>query len=142
MQDQDKNSLGGLRSAALVAVVLGGIGSIGLLRHAQQHPPPLVIVGFVIWVLAPFVILGGANLLSSRWPVSVRKTLFIVTVLVAITSLGIYFDDNLAHRTAKPAFVYVATPPATVLLSALVVGVALLARKSKAKPGDADPKEM
>jgi uncharacterized membrane protein len=124
MQDQENNSSAALRSAALVAVVLGGAGSIGLLRHAQQHPPPIVIVGFVIWVLAPFAILGGANLLSSRWPVSLRKTLSIVTLFVAIASVAIYFDDNLAHRAAKPAFVYVATPPASVLLSAPVVGVA------------------
>jgi uncharacterized membrane protein len=141
MLDQEKNSLGGLRSAALIAVALGGVGSIGLLRHAQQHPPPIVIAGFVLWVLAPFAILGGANLLSSRWPVSLRKTLAIVTLFVAVASLGIYFDDNLAHRTAKPAFVYVATPPVTVLLSVLVMGVAFLARKKEAKSGDGDSKE-
>jgi uncharacterized membrane protein len=124
MRDQKKNWPGGLRSAALIAAVLGGVASIGLLRHAQQHPPPIIIALFVVWVLAPFAILGGANLLSSRWPASLRTTLSVVTLCVAVASVGIYLDDNFARRTAKPAFVYVATPPATVLLSAVVMGVA------------------
>ena len=74
---------------------------------------------------------GAANLLLPRWPVSLRKTLAIVTLFVAVASVAIYFDDNRAHRTAKPALVYVATPPATVLLSAVVVGVAFLAGKRR-----------
>src|SRR3954469_5073118 len=133
MMDETKTSLAGLRSAALVATVLGAVGSIGLLRHAQEHPPPMLVVLFVVWVSAPFAALAGANLLSPRWPVSLRKTLYIVTIFVAVASLGIYFDDNVAHRTAKAAFVYVATPPASVFLSAVILGVALLAQKRKAK---------
>lgn len=130
MMDNAKTSLAGLRSAALVAVVIGGVGSIGLLRHAQQHPPPLLVALFVVWVSAPFALLGGANLVSPRWPVATSKTLHIVTIFVAVVSLGIYFDDNVAHRTGKRAFAYVVTPPASVLLSGIAVALAALkARK-------------
>jgi glucan phosphoethanolaminetransferase (alkaline phosphatase superfamily) len=117
-----RDSLATLRSLALLAVVFGAIGSIGLLRHAQKHPPPLLVAGFVVWVLAPFVILGTAILLSRRWPARIRATLCIVTLFVAAISLAIYLDDNIVHRAAKPAFVYVAVPPASVLAA----GVALL----------------
>lgn len=129
-------SVAWLRSAALVAVVLGALGSIGLLRHAQQHPPPFLILLFIVWVSAPFVILGGANVLSPRWPAAVGKTLHIVTIFIAVASLAIYFDDNVAHRTAKPAFVYVATPPVSVLLSSVAVGAVSLIEKRKARSRD------
>ncbi|HEX8898790.1 MAG TPA: hypothetical protein VF751_08850 [Chthoniobacterales bacterium] len=121
--------LAGLRSAALVALVIGAIGSIGLLRHAQQHPPQLLIVLFVIWVCAPFGLLAAANFLSHRWPIRVRMTLYLVTLLVTLLSLGIYVDNNVAHRTAHPAGVWVAVPPASVLLAAIVVGIAAFKAK-------------
>src|SRR5438045_402370 len=114
-----------LRSAALLAVVFGAVGSIGLLRHAQQHPPPLLAVLLVIWVFAPFGLLGAATLVSKNWPVAVRKTLYVVTLAVMVASLAIYLDDNFFHRTAHPGFVWVAVPPATVVLSGLPMAVAL-----------------
>jgi hypothetical protein len=129
MKDEREMMLAGLRSAAWIAVVIGAIGSIGLLRHAQQHPPPLLVVLFVVWVAAPFAALAVANLFSPRWPRNVRVTLYVATLLVTVASLGIYYDDNVAHRTAKPAFVWVAVPPASVLLSAMAVGIAMVIAK-------------
>lgn len=125
-------SLAGLRSVALIVLVFGGIGSIGFLRRAQQHPPPIVVVGFIVWVLAPFILLGIANILSPRWRRTVRVALFAMTLFVAAASLAIYFDDSVAHRTAKPAFVYVAVPPASVIISALGLWIAMLTAR---KPG-------
>lgn len=119
-------SLAGLRSAALVALVIGAIGSIGLLRHAQQHPPPILVVLFVIWVFAPFAGLGVANLCSKHWSRRTRATLYIATLFVTVASLAVYLDDNIAHRAAKPAFVYVAVPPASLILSAIGVATAAL----------------
>jgi hypothetical protein len=120
-----KQALAGLRSAALVAIIFGAIGSVALLRHAQQHPPPFLAVLFVIWVVAPFAVLGITNLVSQRWPLGVRKTLYIVSLLVTIASLAIYVDDNFAHRTAHPAGVWVAVPPASVILSGVAIAIAL-----------------
>jgi len=129
MKDETKrDSLATLRSVTLLAVVFGAIGSIGLLRHAQKHPPPLLVAGFVVWVLAPFVILGIAILFSGRWSAKIRATLCVVTLFVAVASLAIYVDDNVAHRAAKPAFVYVAVPPASVLAAGMVLLIASLKR--------------
>jgi ACR3 family arsenite efflux pump ArsB len=133
MKDERETTLAGLRSAAFIAIVIGAIGSIGLLRHAQQHPPPLIVALFVVWVAAPFAALAVANVFSSPWSRNVRLTLYVTTLLVTVASLGIYYDDNIAHRTAKPAFVWVAVPPASVLLSAVALGFAMLiARRSAA----------
>ena len=132
MKDETNTSLTGLRSAAWLATVVGAIGSVGLLRHAQQHPPPLLVVLFIIWVFAPFGLLAVANLLSNRWPLRVRVTLYIVTFLVTLLSLGIYVDDNVRHRTAHPAAVWVAIPPASVLLAAILIGIAALKAKKNA----------
>jgi hypothetical protein len=125
MKDEMTPSLAGWRSAAFIAVIFGAIGSIGLLRHAQQHPPVLLAVLFVIWVFAPFGLLGVANLLSKNWPIAVRKTLYVVTLAVTVASLSIYLDDNFFHRTAHPAGVWVAVPPVSVILSGVVIAIAL-----------------
>jgi hypothetical protein len=129
---EERQSLAGLRSAALLAVVIGGIGSIGLLRHAEQHPPPMLAVLFIIWVFAPFAALGLANLFSPRWQRPVRLTLYVVTLLVTAASLAIYIDNNIARRTAHPAGVWVAVPPASVIISIIAIAVgALIAKRKK-----------
>ncbi|HEY8835697.1 MAG TPA: hypothetical protein VIM09_08940 [Chthoniobacterales bacterium] len=120
-----------MRTAAFVALVAGAAGSVSLLLHAKQHPPPFLVVLFIIWVLFPFAALGIAHRVSKRWAPGTQITLHIVTLLVALASLLIYGDDALNHRTAHPAFVYVAVPPASVLVGAIAVGiVALTARKT------------
>jgi hypothetical protein len=115
-----------MRTTALVALIAGAAGSIALLLHAKQHPPPLLVVLFIIWVLAPFAVLGIAQLVSKRWAPGTQATLYMVTFFVAIASLLIYGDDALYHRTAHPAFVYVAVPPASWLLGAIAVSIAAL----------------
>jgi hypothetical protein len=127
-----RDPLAGLRSGALIAVVFGAVAAIGLLRHAQQHPPPLIVLLFVIWVAAPFALLGTANFLSKVWPLPIRKTLYVLTLVVVAASLAIYVDDNFGHRTTHPAKVWVAVPPASVIVSAFALGLA--ARRFRRRP--------
>jgi len=100
-----------------------------LLRHAQQRTPPMLVVLFVVWVVSPFVLLGVVNLRSPRWTRRTRLTLCIVTLIVTVASLVIYVDDNIAHRTAKAAFVWVAVPPVSVLVSLIAIGIAIFVDK-------------
>jgi len=121
-----------LRATSLVALVIGAIGSLGLWIHAAQHPPPLIIVLFVVWVLSPFVVLGIGHVVAKRWAPSTKAALYWVTVLVTVASIVIYADDAVAHRTAHPAFVYVAVPPASWLVSAVAIGLgAWIARRKQ-----------
>jgi uncharacterized membrane protein len=119
-----KKSLGVLRAAGITALVIGAMGSIGLLFHASQHPPPFLLALFVIWVLAPFVVLGVAEMLSKRWSTLTRTTLHSVMLVVALGTLAVYEDDALGRRTAHPAFVYVLVPPVSLALIAIALSIA------------------
>lgn len=122
----------GLRATSWVALVAGAVGSLGLWIHAAQHPPPLIIVLFVVWVLSPFVILGMGHVVAKRWALSTQTALYWGTLLVTVASIATYADDAVAHRTAHAAFVYVAVPPASWLASAVALGVgAWIARRKQ-----------
>jgi hypothetical protein len=125
--------MAGLRVTALMATVFGAVGSVGLLRHAQEHPPPLLVVLFVIWVMAPFAALAVANIVSTRWPRAVRLTLYVATILAAFASIAVYLDDNISHRTAKKAFVYVAVPPVSVIACAVAVAAVAVVAKQRGR---------
>jgi uncharacterized membrane protein YsdA (DUF1294 family) len=132
MKDEKGGALTGLRFTALIALVIGAAGSLGLWIHAARHPPPLIIALFVVWVLSPFVVLGIGHVVAKRWAPNTEAALYWVTLLVAVTSIAIYADDAVAHRTAHPAFVYVAIPPASWLASAVALGVgAWIARRKQ-----------
>jgi hypothetical protein len=128
----DTPAFAALRSSALIAVVIGAVASIGLWRRAPQHPPPLLVVLFLIWILAPFGLLAVANILSTRWPSNVRVTLYVITLVVTAGCLAIYLDDSFSHRTAHPAGVWVAVPPASVIVSGIAIAVALWQARKKA----------
>jgi hypothetical protein len=119
---KDENGAG-LRFTALIALVIGAAGSLGLWIHATQHPPPLIIVLFVVWVLSPFVILGIGHVMVKRRAPSTQVALCWVTLLVAVASIAIYTDDAVSHRTAHPAAVYVVVPPASWLVSIVAIGL-------------------
>jgi hypothetical protein len=123
--------MAGFRMAALIATVIGAVGSIGLLRHAQEHPPPVLVVLFVIWVAAPFAALAVANIGSTRRPRPVRLTLYVGTIVVAFGSIAVYLDDNISHRTAKKAFVYVAVPPLSAIACAVALAAVAVATKKR-----------
>jgi hypothetical protein len=128
-------SLWQLRAAALVAVLAGAIGAIGLWIHAARHPPPLIVALFVLWVLSPFAILGIGCVVAKRWSPGLQKALYWVALFVALATLVIYRDDAIAHRTTHPAFVYVAVPPASWLVTIAAVTItALRARKRRPEP--------
>lgn len=79
-----------------------------------------------IWVISPFVVLLLAGLVSARRPVLIRTTLYSLMLILSVGSLAIYVDDALRPRKAQAAFVFIALPPASWLLIAIVVPVAAL----------------
>ena len=125
-----------LRAAALMAVVVGAAGSLGLFLRAGQRTPRLLLVLMAIWVFSPFVVLVWANVVSKRWSVLTRATLYSVMLVVALGSLAIYGNDALRPRKAQAAFVYVAVPPASWLLMAIVVPIAAIISGRRSRRGD------
>ncbi|MDQ2920296.1 MAG: hypothetical protein M3R52_01585 [Acidobacteriota bacterium] len=128
--------LGLLRAAALIAVVAGAAGSVGLLLRAGRRTPRLLLVLFFFWVLSPFVALVLAHVVSKRWSVLTRATLYSVMLVVTLGSLAIYGDDALRPRKAQAAFWYVLVPPASWLLMAIVVPIAALISGRLSRRGD------
>jgi hypothetical protein len=80
------------------------------------------------------VVLGIGHVLAKRWAPSTEAALYWVTLLVAVASIAIYADDAVAHRTAHPAVVYVAIPPASWLASAIALGVGAWIARRKQRP--------
>ena len=119
--------LGILHSAALIAVLAGAVGSVGLMLHAgHRNPSRLLLVLFALWVLSPFIALVLANMVSKRWSVLTRATLYTVMLVLTVGSLAIYGDVALGPPRPKAAFVFVVVPPASWLLIGIVLPIAAL----------------
>ena len=119
------------RAAALIALLFGAAGSAGLFLRAAWRSPPLLVLLIGGWVLAPFMALLWANLVSNRWPVPARATLYGVMLVVAVGSLAAYLVDALGPPRGKAAFVFVAVPLGSWLLMAIAVPIAALVSRRR-----------
>jgi hypothetical protein len=129
--------LGRLRAAGLIAVMAGAVGSVGLMLHAgRRNDSRILLVLFTLWVLSPSAALLLADVVSKRWAVLTRGTLYSVMLVVALASWAIYGDAALGPPRAKTAFVFVVVPPASWLLIAIVVLIAALISGGVSRRGD------
>ena len=131
----DGGFLGVLRAVALITVVAGAGGSVGLMLRAGRRTPRLLLVLFVIWVLSPFVALAWANMVSKHWSVLTRATLYCVTLGLTLGSLAIYGYVVLPPVGSPRAFVFVVVPPVSWLLMAIVVRMAALISRRRSYRG-------
>jgi len=130
----DGGFLGVLRAVAVIAVVAGAGGSVGLLLSAGRRTPLFLLVLFVGWVLSPFLALGWAHKVSKRWSALTRATLYWVTVVLALGSLAIYYwDPVLRPAGSARAFLFVLVPPASWLLMAIAVPMAALIARRRSR---------
>ena len=121
-----------LRAAAMIALLAGAGGSIGLmLRVGRHNHSRILLVLFEIWVLSPFTALVLGNLVSKRWPVLTRMTIYSVTLVLTLGSLAIYGYVAFGPPRAKPAFAFLVAPLASWLLIAIAAIVSRrLSRRS------------
>ncbi len=111
-----------LRGASLIAVLAGAVGSISLTLYAGRHNHSrLLLVLFVLWVSSPFAILVWAYVISKRWLVLTRATLYSLMLVLTLSSLALYGQVALGPPKAQTAFMFVVVPPASWLLIAIVV---------------------
>jgi hypothetical protein len=114
-----------LRLTALIAVLIGAVGSFGLTLHAGSHNDSIIlIVLFSGWVLSPFIALLLANELAKRWSAMTRITLYIVMLLITLGSLASY-GGLWSPVGAKPAFVFLAVPLVSWLVMITVIPIAM-----------------
>jgi hypothetical protein len=128
-----------LHAMALTALIVGTIGSLVIMFREGQDTPRFLLALFTIWVSAPFAALFWANMVSKRWSLVTRATFYCVMVIVALGSLAIYSEwIDIKPTGSANAFLFVAIPPASLILSAAIVGTAALTSRrsshSKEKP--------
>jgi hypothetical protein len=125
--------LGVLRTAALIAVLAGAAGSVGLMLRAgrRNQSQILLLLLFGIWVLSPFVAAFLAHVFSKRWPVVTRATLYAVMLALTVGSLTIYGDFVFGHLQAKAGFVFLVVPFASWLLIGIVGAMVIFGRRSR-----------
>ncbi len=134
---RESGVLGLLRGAALIAVLAGAVGSVSLMVYVGRRNDSRILLGlFGLWVLSPFMVLVLANVVSKRWSVFTRATLYSVMLVLTLGSLAIYGDVAFGPPRAKAAFVFVVVPPASWLLIAIVVPIAALISGRLSRSGD------
>ena len=129
-----------LRPPALIALLLGAAGSLGLMFHVgRRNRSELLLVLFVVWVLSPFVVLAWADVVSKRWAVLTRATLYGVMLTLTLGSLTIYGRVAFGPPRPQPASAFLVVPPVSWLLTAIALGIA--ARISR-KHARGDPNQF
>ena len=114
-----------LRGAALIAVLAGAAGSVGLmLRAGRRQDSRVLILLFGIWVVSPFLAAVWANVISKRWPVVARAALYGMMLVITLGSLAIYGDVAFGHPRVKTGFIFLVVPFASWLLLAVAVALA------------------
>ena len=132
----DGGFLGLLRAVALIAVVAGALGSVGLMLWVgHRNPSRVLLVLFAIWDLSPFIALVLADVVSKRWSVITRATLYGVMLIVTLGSLALYGDVVLRPRP-QPAFRFLVVPLGSWLLMVIAVPAAALISRRLSR-GDA-----
>jgi len=94
-----------------------------MLRAAHRNPSVLLLVLMAVWVVAPFAALLWA--IHSSRP---RKSLYILTLVIAAGALAAYTIDALGPPRVKAAAVFVAVPLALWILSGIALFVIRLRR--------------
>jgi hypothetical protein len=116
-----------MSAVALVAVVAGGVGSVGLmLRAGHRNGSPILLMLFAIWVVSPFVVLVLANMVSKRWSVLTRATLHSVMLILTVGSLAIYGNTVSTPAGSKLAFPFLVVPLGSWVLITIVIPIAAL----------------
>jgi hypothetical protein len=125
--------LGLLRPLVLITVVIGAVGSLVLMLRADERTPRFLLVIFVFWVLSPFLALAWANVVSKRWRVLIRATLYGVTLIITLGSLACYGKLILPPAGSPRAFVFVAVPPASWLFMTIILSIAALISRRRSR---------
>ena len=124
--------LGVLRSLAWIAALIGAVGSAELTLRAGRTTPRFLLVLIILWVLSPFALFGLGSIFSRRWSAAARTTLYIVMLLIAPVSLAMYANNGFRPAGTKNGAVFVAVPPASWIIMALSVGLAMFASRRRA----------
>jgi hypothetical protein len=110
-----------LRILALIAMLVGAIGSLGFMFNAGHNQNSVILITlFTIWVLSPFAGLLIANKISKRWTVLTRLTLCWLMLVITFVSL-ISYSSVISPLGTKPAFKFLVVPLISWLLIVTII---------------------
>ena len=116
-----------LRTAALIALVIGAAGSVALmLRVGQRNPSSILMVLFAGWVSAPFIGLGLTEHRLRDRSAQSRTLLYGLMLVVAALSLVTYARVAFGPPRQQPAALFLMVPVACWVL---IAAAALVVRR-------------
>ena len=105
-----------LRTTALIALLLGAVGSLYFVINAGRHNHSILLRGlFIGWVFLPFIAFLVAHSMAKRWSVLTRKAVYWLTVIIGFGSL-IGYSGAFNTTQTKNAFVFLIVPFLSLLL--------------------------
>jgi len=125
-----------LTEGASLAVVLGAVGSLALMLYAFRfNPSKGLLILFVFWVSAPFVLTWIVNRIAQRWSWFPHTVLHKIMLLLAVVTPAIYLIHLLRPLSPKGGFPFIVVPPISGLVVVSVMSVAVLKMRSRS-PGE------
>jgi hypothetical protein len=112
-----------LHIIVLIVLLTGAAGSLYFMFNAGHNQKSiLLIVLFTGWVLSPFVALIIADMISMRWLINNRATLYFLVIFITVLSL-ISYSGALNLPGTKPAFKFLIIPLLSWLFIVIVVSI-------------------
>jgi len=118
-----------MRKIAFVILLIGAVGSFGLVLNAGRHSPVLLLVLFIGWVLSPYIALFLVHVVSKLQLIIAPKLLYCLMLFVSLGSLASYGITLIQHRTKSPTGVYLSVPFISWFL--IVIAIAITAYRKR-----------
>jgi ABC-type Mn2+/Zn2+ transport system permease subunit len=123
-----------LRTTAFTAALLATIVSVGLmLRACRFNDSGIALALIAVWILSPMVAIVMAEVVAKRWPIFGRTTVHGLMLAVASGWLIIYVFDAVAPLSPRRGFPYALVPALSWLLILIVLLVAAVRTRARAK---------
>ena len=110
-----------MRALTLAVLVAGAAASLILMLRAA-HPPLLLRLMFIVWLLSPFAALLYAGFATDK------RSVYIVSLLITAAAVAMYAGIIPMPAQTRPAFRFIAVP----FVSWIAIVVAALSARRKA----------
>src|SRR5262249_63081 len=108
--------------------------SVGLmLRACRFNDSGIALALIAVWILSPMVAIVMAEVVAKRWPIFGRTTVYGLMLAVASGWVIIYGFDAVAPLSPRRGFPYALVPALSWLIILIVLLVAAVRTRARAK---------
>lgn len=121
-----------LRNIGIITAIGGALATLGIMASTttalSSFSDLLITLGFYVWVLLPFIILILLTSYIHRkgFSPASRVALLLTTILVAVSSLLIYWASIFNSQSSTSALVFIFIPIYSLVAMGVVYGLAWL----------------